>query len=129
MVINNFFTVESKLLSSSFQAAPVGLPHEDENRLYGEHKLIQGDYSDITFPVIFKYSSGNKLNDVIDTGWAGLYLISNKMLTILEENNVSGFKAYPSLIIDKLGNPIKGYHGFSVTGRCGAIDYERPEII
>jgi hypothetical protein len=93
-----------------------------------EHRLIRGDYTDISFPVVFKQEYGNKLQDILDTGWASLYLISDKMITVLEENALTGWKTFAVKVLDKQGQEISGYHGLSITGRCGKIDYSKSEI-
>lgn len=132
--INNFFTFSSTLSSLSVHVYPVGLKEfhpidPDKIYLFDEHRLIQGNYNDILFPVRFKQEYGNKLQDILDTGWAGLYLISDKMKSVLEENNFTGWKTFPVNVLNKQGQEIKSYHGFSVTGRCGKIDYTKSETI
>ncbi|MCL2072651.1 MAG: hypothetical protein FWH18_01920 [Marinilabiliaceae bacterium] len=134
MEIKDFFRFGSKLVSSTFQAHPVGLKEFhpiDPNRRYSydEHRLIRGDYYNIFFPVKFKQEFGKNLQDILDTGWAGLYLISDKMKLILEDNKLTGWKTFDVKVLDKSKQEIQGYHGFSVTGRCGNIDYSKSEII
>ncbi|QQS28144.1 MAG: hypothetical protein IPM47_14890 [Sphingobacteriales bacterium] len=134
MKTKNFYSFGSKLSLSTVQAHPIGLKEFhpiDPNKkyFYDELRLVQGDYSDISFPVIFKQEYGKKLEDVLDTGWACLYLISDKMKTILEENGLTGWKTFEAKVLDKQGKEIEGYHGLSITGRCGEIDYNKSEII
>lgn len=119
---NNFFKFSSKLVSSTVQASPIELNIENS-------KLIKGDYLGIDFPVIFKQEDGKKFCDILDTGYVSLYLISERMKTILEENNLTGWKIFPIQLYDKKGNEISGYHGFSITGKCGPINYEKSQII
>lgn len=86
------------------------------------HKLSRGEYEGIEFPVVFRehpHDSGKRFRDVLDNRTIDGYLISDRMKRILEENNVTGWQTYPIVMYDKRGNEIKGYHGFSVTGRCG----------
>lgn len=134
MNIKEFYTLRSKLSSTTVQAHPVGLKEFnpiDPNKkyLYDEQKLIQGDYSGISFPVVFKQKYGDKLQDILDTGWAGLYLISDKMKSVLEENGLTGWKIFAVKVLDKKGKEIQGYYGLSITGKCGKIDYNKSEII
>ncbi len=134
MDIKDFYSFGSKLSSSTVQAHPIGLKEFhpiDPNKkyLYDELKLIRGDYSDISFPVIFKQEYGKKLEDVLDTGWASLFLISDKMKAVLEENALTGLKIFAIKLFDKKGTEIHGYHGLSISGRCGKIDYSKSEII
>jgi hypothetical protein len=127
MEISDFFDFHSKLLSSAFRAHAIGLK-KDEKGIDEHWKLIKGEYLGIDFPVTFKQKCGKKLTDILDTGWPGLYLISDRMKTILEENKLTGWKTYPIKLLSKNGNEIPGYHGFSITGHCGPIDYEKADI-
>jgi len=94
-------------------------------------KLIKGDYLDIDFPILFKQESydGKKICDVLDTGYAGLYLISDTMQNILTENKLTGWKTYPIKLFDEKGNEIYGYSGFSVVGKCGTIYYKKETVL
>ena len=127
MGINDFFTLDSKLLSSTFQARPINLKRDVDNN-FQEWDLIKGNYAEIDFPVIFTQDHGKKLTDILDTGWPGLFLISDRLKKILEENKLVGWKTFPIKVYDKKKNEILGYHGFSITGRCGPIDYKKAEI-
>ena len=130
MSIEKFYTFSSKLSSSTVQAHAISLSDKEDNaRLFDQHRLIQGVYEGISFPVIFKQEYGKKLEDVLDTGWPSLFLISDKMKAVLEENALTGWKTFGVKVLDKKGQEIQGYHGLSVTGRCGKIDYSKSEII
>jgi hypothetical protein len=125
MNISDFFTFSSKLLSSTFQTGAVSL----KNGLDDYPNLIKGYYTGIDFPVIFKQDHGKNLTDILDTGWPGFFLISNRMKSILEENNLTGWKTFPIKIFDKKKTEVPHYHGFSVVGHCGPIKYEKAGII
>ena len=117
-----FFIFSSKLASSTFQA------HLTDSKI-DHHKLIKGDYIGINFPVIFKQRYGSKLLDLLDTGCAGLFLISDKLKTVLEENHLTGWKTFPVEINDKNENPILGYYGLSITGICESISFDQSKIV
>lgn len=130
MEINDFYKLGSKLSSSTIQAHAVGLEHLSfKDDLAAEWHLILGDYSYIDFPVEFKYQHGKKLEDILDTGWPSLYLISDKLKFVLEENNLTGWKTFNVKVLNKQGHEINGYHGLSIIGRCGSIDDSKAEII
>lgn len=86
-------------------------------------------YEGISFPVIFKQEYGKKLQDILDTGWVSLFLISDKLKAVLEENALTGWKTFAVKVLDKKGQEIQGYHGLSIVGRCGKINYSKSEII
>jgi hypothetical protein len=134
MNIKEFYRFGSKLLSTTVQAhmdRPKGFLSiaPDERRLMDEDRLMQGTYNDFIFPVVFKQEYGKKLQDMLDTGTASLYLISDKMKTVLEDNNLTGWQTFAVKVLTKKEEEIEGYHGLSITGRCGKIDYSKSEII
>ena len=89
-------------------------------------ELLYGKYENFDFPVIFqqeKAYGGKKMTDFLNTGWGGkLAPISDKVLNLLIENNITGWKTYPIRVFDKKGVEIHGYHGLSITGRCKDLD-------
>jgi hypothetical protein len=124
--MKDFFYFGSKLVSSTFRAEPIELRNESLEKI---HNIILGKYEGLNFPIIFKQIGGKKLTDILDTGYAGLYLISDKLKTILHENNFTGWKIYPIKVFDKKKNEIEGYYGFSVVGVCGPHSYDNSKII
>jgi len=130
MDISQFYTFSSKLSSSTIQVHAQGLSsNKDIDGRYDEHRLIQGVYEGIAFPVAFKQEYGKKLEDMLDTGWPGLFLISYRMKIILEQNELTGWKTFTVKVLDKRGHEIENYHGLSILGRCGPVDYSKSEII
>ena len=131
MNIKEFYDFGDKYVSSTIQVHAVALNRDrNENSEYSDKQmLLLGNYSGITFPVVFKQEYGKKLQDMLGTGWAGFYLISDNMKTVLEDNNLTGWKTFAVKVLTKKGEEIEGYHGLSITGRCGAIDYSKSEII
>jgi hypothetical protein len=126
----NLYTFSSKLSSSAIQAHAVALNNgKDNNGLFDQHRLIQGVYDGLFFPVVFKQEYGKKLEDILDTGWPSLFLISNRMKTVLEDNNLTGWKTFKARVLDTKGREIEEYHGLSIIGRSGPIDYSKSEII
>ena len=128
MEIKYFFTFGDDYSSSTFQASAIDLK-KDRYGINEHDHLIKGKYDRINFPVIFKQECGKNLKDILGVGWGGLYIISDKLKTLLEENKLTGWKTFPIKLYDKKNNEIFGYQGFSVTGHCGPIDYKKAEII
>lgn len=92
----------------------------------GEWELLYGQYDSFDMPVIFqqkKSYGGKKFTDFLNTGYgSNLRPISDKVLEILIDNNITGWKTYPIQVFDKKGNEVPGYHGFSIIGRCKDLD-------
>jgi len=65
----------------------------------------------------------------LDAGWPSLYLISDNLKTALENNNFTGWKIFDARVFDLKDNEIPGYYGFSITGGCGPVSYDKSEII
>lgn len=124
----DFYDFGSKLLASTVQAHPINLG-SNENGESQHWQLIKGLYEGISFPVIFKQEYGKLFTDLLDTGHVSLFLISEKMKLLLEENNLTGWQIFPIKLLDKKENEIFGYHGFSITGHCDPINYEKSQII
>ncbi len=118
-----FFEFQTKMVASYFLARPINLPKEDDL------KLIRGDFIGIEFPIIFQQSAGKTLSDILDTEHPWLYLISERFRKVLVQNKLTGWKIYSIKLYDKKGSEILGYHGFSITGHCGQVDYEKSKIV
>ncbi len=128
MEMNDFYDFSSKMVSSTVHAHAIGLK-TDEKGINDEWNLVKGKYQGIEFPVIFRQTYGKKFTDILGTGWPCLYLISEKLKGLLEENRLTGWTIFPIKLYDKKGKEIHGYHGFSIVGRCVSISYEKSEII
>jgi len=128
--MDQLYDFGSKLLSSTVQAHAKGLNRgADHDELSDHLKLILGDYGNIVFPVSFHQEYGKNMTDILDTGYSSLYLISDKMVRTMQEHKLEGWKTFDCKLFDKKGNEVHGYHGLSITGRCGEIDYSKSEII
>jgi hypothetical protein len=123
----NFYWMHEKLLSVTVQAHMVETNFPSGFNQFTN--LLMGNYSGINIPVIFKQQYGKRLDDILGTGTAILYLISDRMVEILDKKKLTGWKIFDIKLLDKKDNEIKGYNGFSITGRCGPIDYTRSRII
>ncbi len=131
-----FYEFSSKFSPSTFQARPEGLnthysnpPASDETRIYDQDLLLHGNYTNVKLPVVFTQQYGKVLKDIIGTGWASLYLISDKMKNVLQDAHLTGWRTFDIILLDKKGERIEGYEGLSIVGRCGEIDYNKSEII
>jgi|WetSurMetagenome_2_1015567.scaffolds.fasta_scaffold611848_1 hypothetical protein len=129
MTMADFYDISSIFSKSSARFNSINLPNNIVNGLDIGYRLIMSDFTNVTFPIIFKIGQGKKFGDLLDTYWGNLYLISDKFRNILEENSLSGWKTYPIKLLDKTETEITGYHGLSITGRCGSVDFNNSTII
>ncbi len=126
--MKDLYYFDSRYLSNSFQAKAIGIDEEEES-LDDHNNLIIAVYKGIIFPVVFHQFSGKKFTDILTTGWPNLFLISDRLKNFLEEHHFTGWKTYPIILKDKKNNQIEGYHGLSVSGISGRIDYTNSPII
>lgn len=84
-----------------------------------EHDIWEGIYpSWLSFPVVFHQNGGERIRDVLGDGMR-VVLISDRMVNILIEEQLTGWKTYKILFYDNRGETITGFNGFSVIGRGG----------
>lgn len=88
--------------------------------LLDEFKLIRAEVVP-TEPLIFDKHMGKLANDLIPTSCPPLCLVSNRMVTLFKESNITGWITYPVIVYDK-DTQIDGYFGLAVTGHCGKLD-------
>ena len=55
------------------------------------HFLLVGDHEYYTFPIVFRQYDGKRLRDFFDTGWPPVYLISDRVVSLLKENSITGW--------------------------------------
>ena len=70
--------------------------------------------------------SGKKFWDVVQTGQGLLFAFSERVVKLLQDNEVTGCKFYPMKIKD---HEDKKYYLLTVTGRCGALDDSKSKVI
>jgi hypothetical protein len=74
-------------------------------------------------PVVYHYADGHVLGDLIGTTMPGRYLISDRVVEVLKAGGFKGWLVYPvRIVVDESNQEIPGYHGLSITGRCGPPD-------
>lgn len=107
--MNDLYFFDTRYLSSSFEI-------ESNEKVEIDENLIKAKYEGINFPVTFKQVGGKKFTDILATGVPSQFLISERLEKILMANSITGWQTYPINLLDKKGNRIEGYSGFSVTG-------------
>lgn len=125
--LSQFFQINDNSLSGNIQVS-TDIHSFSKSLTYDPDlwiKLLQGNYSCLTFPLLYKQKYGKRFNDILGTGYTTLFLISLRMKELMEKNNLTGWKTFPIILHDKKKNIIEGYFGFSITGKCGPIDYNK----
>ena len=126
LVTNNFFVFKQKHSDSNFQVSLIEsefiLKWKQNNDIY--LKLLKGEYSTFKEKLNFKHKYGKDFKDILGTGYPSLYLISDRLKSLFEENKITGYKCYTIGILKKDGAEYSGYWGFSVTGRCGLLKFD-----
>ena len=77
----------------------------------------------------FTHAMGHRVYDLIETGWAKLFLFSERVTTALREHHVTGWTTYPAEVYDAKKNLIHHYSVFAVTGRSGPVDFDKSKVI
>jgi hypothetical protein len=128
--MRNIYLLGSKLSSTTFQAKPVVINDDSSSNLALDgHRLLRGQFDDLSFPIYFVQEGGKKLRDILDTGWVGLFLVSCRIKSALIKSELTGFSFFDITLLDKKNEEISGYHGLTVTGRSGPIDYSKSPLI
>jgi hypothetical protein len=96
----------------------------DSERIEYPPRLFWGEEQPAT-PLHFTHAMGGKPRDVIWTTYGFLYLVSQRVITVLGENRFTGWTTFPAEVCGKGNERIEGYHGFAVTGRAGEEDLTR----
>ena len=117
----NTFTVDSDIFAEAVRTG------DFSDRRNVDDYLMSGEYPDwLEFPVTYHQFDGKKLRDLLS--WSHHpYLMSERVKQLLEDNHVTGWKAFPIRIYDKKGNIISGYHGLSIVGRGGFFSSEKED--
>ena len=135
------YSISERLPLKCVSASPVLFDYACDNHINsyegGKYMIDHLTYADydaktypdyITFPVVFRIFDGSKLSDIISMRYTGMSaLISDHVVEVLRQNNLTGWSTYPIVLLDKKGNAIGGYHGFTVTGRAGGVIELVPE--
>ncbi len=76
-----------------------------------------------------QYLLGKRVYDLVSSGYAGVNIFSERVINLLRENNITGWKATPCKFYNKEGELIDGYSVLSITGRTGKIDDSKSRIV
>ncbi len=82
-------------------------------------QLLLGEYpAGLEFPVEYIVTENGKMTDVLEMRYPQMFLISDRIRQVFEENGLTGWKAFDVVVWKKGGEQqVTGYNGFTVTGR------------
>ena len=106
-----------RLQSAEFPGAVHLAPSAD---IPDPYQLLKG--RPVAGPLVFSRARGRVWTDLIDTGLAVLYVLSERVLAGLSAERISGWARYEVTILARGAPPPCSYACLSVTGRCGPID-------
>ncbi len=72
---------------------------------------------------------GGQATDFLWAGLVHIICISSRVVELLTEHRITGWATYPVEVYGREGEPLPGYHGFSVTGPECKRDRSRSQII
>ena len=102
----------------------------EDARAYWNNLIDYGDLSRYEFPIVFRQSKtfGSKIHEINPTNGVSYPIVSDRVISILEDNGITGWKTYPIILYDKHGNRLDGYNGFYVDVMQGmGLDFEPPQ--
>ena len=102
----------------------------EDARAYWNNLLNYGDLSRYEFPIVFRQSKtfGSKIHEINPSDSVCYPIVSDRVISILENNGITGWKTYPIILYDKHGNRLDGYNGFYVDVMKGmGLDFEPPQ--
>lgn len=92
------------------------------------HLLSRGKFR-IHEPLQFDAVQGTEASDFLWTQLLDPVCVSEGVVRILRENEVSGWSLYPVKVFDKEGDLLPNYHGIAVTGAVCEADYGRSAVV
>ena len=102
----------------------------EDARAYCNNLLNYGDLSQYELPIVFRQCTcfGSKIHEINPTNGVSYPIVSDRVISILENNGITGWKTYPIILYDKHGNRLDGYNGFYVDVMQGmGLDFEPPQ--
>ncbi len=72
---------------------------------------------------------GGHPSDFLWSGFPPIVCVSQRVVDLLTEHKVTGWSVYPVQLFGRKGEPLAGYHGFSVIGPECRRDRSRSQIV
>ena len=83
-----------------------------------------------THPIPVLWAMGGATpSDTIWTTSVHTTIVHGRIVDLLRESNVTGWRTYPVSVTDKKGKLYRDYSGLVITGRCGPVDLTRSAVV
>ena len=83
-----------------------------------------------THPIPVRWAMGGAApSDAIWTTSAHPIIVHSRVVDLLRENDLTGWRTYPVSVTDKKGKLHQAYSGLVITGRCGHVDLTRSVVV
>ncbi len=115
-----FFVMELQHEPDSLHLHPMNLQVNHEAVLRNEVRLEHPLHLELAAG-----ASGRALRDLIGASLVSIRLVSDRVVDLLQ--GFTGWATYAVEVRGEAGSTISGYHGLSITGRCGPIDDSRSQ--
>ena len=92
------------------------------------HGLARGQLKPQT-PIRLVSAQGSKLADILWSGYVEIFCVSERVIHLLTQGQISGWSTYPVELHDSNGDVMSGYRGFAVTGGECERDRSRSSVV
>lgn len=113
MNLEGVYLLGEQMMRGSMRVDPV----HDVNPLL----LLRAEIQPET-PLAFSEFMEGKPRDIIGTGHAALFLVSERFTAVLRQGHFNGWQAFAVRIAMSAGGLLPGYARLAVTGRCGSLN-------
>jgi len=80
-------------------------------------------------PLNFNVQLGTRFADLLGTGYAGIYLVSERFAAALSQSQFTGWRILQAAILQPDNKLNSSYGLLSVLGRCGVIDANKSRVV
>lgn len=93
---------------------------------FDAYPILRGQAKPNT-PPAFEVAGGDRVVDLVGTGYAGVYLISPAFRDLLTANAFTGWDTVEAILEGDTSNVLTGFRLLTVTGRAGPIEDSRSQ--
>lgn len=92
-------------------------------------KLSRGEQTTST-PVQVTWASGSLIpGDIVWTHANNPLIVHERVIDILQANQVTGWTTYPAEVRSKNGQEYPGFFGLAITGRCARVNLSKSTVV